>query len=139
MPPLRSTQPRSSKSGAARICAGQAGEIQGSGEKRRGGPEPSERSWNDETDQHQEAPAAEPALSADWPLCHQAGTGMAAGRRCGCFHEAAASAGGLRRRISVLLAQLSPAGFAHRPALRCSPVAGSLCERQERQEIPQGH
>ena len=93
-------------------------------------------SWNGEADQCEEAGPAESALCVPWPVCHQAGAGVAAGGRSGRFREAAAHHGRLFRRVPVRPAQLPPRRSGGGAAVRRGPPAGGLHEGQERQEIP---
>ena len=69
------------------------------------------RGWSYVTDQRKEAPASQSSLRLYRALCHQAGAGGAAGSRRGLLPKGAAHHGGLRRRVPIGAAQLSP----HRP------------------------
>ena len=78
------------------------------------------RGWSYENRKHQKSHSAQPAVCLHRPLRHQIRAGCAAKSGRGLFSKGAAHHGGLRRRVPIGAAQLSP----HRPVRgRCSRPA----------------
>ena len=77
------------------------------------------------------------ALSAHRSVCLQAGSGVPPRCGDGCFGKAAPYRGRLCSGVCFSIPQLSSPGFIGGPALRRCFAAGCLCQRQERQEVPE--